>query len=368
MLATKETAPLALGAMLAGLAATDLGARWRDPAAAAAAPLLPRARAEHALLGLLAAIAVAGLLFSSFLQRPEGVLDAMRAYGLYLERATAGSWHVHPWHYYLRLLVHFPARGTPVWTEGLILVLAAIGAASAWARRAAPGADTRTLRFLTFYTLILLVTYSAIPYKTPWCLLGFLHGMILLAGAGAASLVSSAKSVATRALVIVLLGAAAAQLGFQAVAGSFRFAADPRNPYVYAHTGADVFPIVKRLTELAEAHPAGARMPLQVASRENLWPLPWYLRRWTRVEWWTGISDAAKTAPVVVVTSDMEPALVRRLYDVPAPGERELYVSIFEQPVELRPGVELRGYASAGLWEDFRRREAPAPAAPEPPR
>jgi hypothetical protein len=29
---------------------------------------------------------------------------------------------------------------------------------------------------LAFYTLILLALYSAIPYKTPWCLLGFLHG------------------------------------------------------------------------------------------------------------------------------------------------------------------------------------------------
>ena len=162
----------------------------------------------------------------------------------------------------------------------------------------------------------------------------------------------------------VLLAAAAAQLGLQAVTGSFRFAADPRNPYVYAHTGPDVFAIVKRLTELAEAHTSGAGMPLQIVSRENLWPLPWYLRRLTHVEWWNGISDAARTAPVVVVTPDMEPALVRRLYDVPAPGERELYVSIFERPVELRPRVELRGYAASGLWDVFRRREAePAAAA-----
>ena len=44
-------------------------------------------------------------------------------------------------------------------------------------------------------------------------------------------------------------------------------------------------------------------------------------------------------------------------------GERELYVSVFERPVELRPRVELRGYAANGLWEAFRRREAERPAA-----
>ena len=47
-----------------------------------------------------------------------------------------------------------------------------------------------------------------------------------------------------------------------------------------------------------------------------------------------------------------------RLYEVPPPGERELYVSLFDRPVELRPGVELRGYVASGLLERFRRLEA----------
>ncbi len=51
----------------------------------------------------------------------------------------------------------------------------------------------------------------------------------------------------------------------------------------------------------------------------------------------------------------MEPALVRKLYDLPPPGERELYVNIFERRVELRPRVELRGYAASRLFEDYRQ-------------
>ena len=204
----------------------------------------------------------------------------------------------------------------------------------------------------------MLVAYSAMPYKTPWCLLGFLHGMILLAGAGAVFLVRSLRGAALRAVIGVLLGSAAAHLGWQAFAGSFRFAADPRNPYVYAHTGTDVFEIVGRLKDLARAHPDGSSMPVQIISRENLWPLPWYLRGFSNVVWSNGVSDQARSAPVILVTPDMEPALVRKLYDLPPPGERELYVSIFERPVELRPGVELRGYAASRLWEEFRRREA----------
>jgi uncharacterized protein (TIGR03663 family) len=361
MLATKETAPLALGSMLAGLAAADLAGRAGRGEAAAS--LLSRVRGRDALSALAAALAVGLVLLTSFLQRPAGAADAARAYGIYLERATAATWHIHPWHYYLGLLAHFPVQppqGRPFWSEGLILALAAVGGVSAWRGTPQTGADPRLLRVLAGYTLLMLVSYSAIPYKTPWCLLGFLHGMILLAGAGAVGLVRCLRSPAARALAVVLLAAAAAQLGWQARAASFRFAADPGNPYVYAHTGPDVFRIAERLEGLARAHAGGLAMPLQVVSRENLWPLPFYLRRMTGVRWWNGVSDEAPLAPVVVLTPDLEPALVRRLYEVPPPGERELYVSAFELPVELRPALELRAYAAASLWERYRRAEPAA--------
>ena len=369
MLATKETAPLALGSMVLALALTDVADRWRADALPAIRSVVRR---RDALLALVMAIAVCSALFSSFSSHPRGILDALRSYGIYLGRAGAASWHVHPWDYYLRLLIHFPARGTPVWTEGLILLLAAAGCAAGWRAKgragadSVPGADPRVLRFLGFYTLLLLGVYSAIPYKTPWCLLGFLHGMILLAGAGAVFLVQACRGVAAKAVVCTLLVCAAAHLGWQAFCGSFRFAADARNPYVYAHTGTDVFLIAARLEALARAHPNGTSMPVQIISRENLWPLPWYLRRLTRVAWWNGVSEQARSAPVILVTPDMEPALVRKLYDLPPPGERELYTSIFERTVELRPGIELRGYAARTLWDDWLRLEAASSASPGP--
>jgi hypothetical protein len=351
MHATKETAPLALGSMLVALALTLLADRWRGQTLP---PVQDVVRGRDVLLALVAAFLVSGVLFSSFLSHPGGLVDSVRAYGIYVDRASAASWHFHPWHYYLGLLVHFPARGTPVWTEGLILGLAIAGAAAGWSASGIPGADSRVLRFLAFYTLLMLVGYSAIPYKTPWCLLGFLHGMILLAGAGAVFLVRAFRGRATKGLLVALLASAAAHLGWQAFWGSFRLPTDPRNPYVYAQTGTDVFTIVGRLKDLARAHPDGTAISVQIISRENLWPLPWYLRGFSRVGWWNGVSSEVPRAPVIVVTPDMEPALARKLYDLPPPGERELYVSVFERPVELRPGVELRGYATKSLWDAFR--------------
>jgi hypothetical protein len=50
----------------------------------------------------------------------------------------------------------------------------------------------------------------------------------------------------------------------------------------------------------------------------------------------------------------MEPALIRKLYELPPPGQREMYMSIFDRYIELRPQVELRGYASKSLWDEYR--------------
>ena len=349
MLATKETAALALGCMLLAFLGTRRFAASGRPAG--------RVTARHLLVAVVVAVLVAALFFTSFLTRPQGALDAVRAYGFYLERAGTAAWHIHPWTYYLGLLAGWPATGPPFWTEAAILLLAAFGMAAAWRPALVPGAAPEALRFLAVYTLLMIAVYSAIPYKTPWCVLGFLHGLILLAGPGAVLLWRAMRAPAARTAVTALGVAALAHLGWQAWLGSFRFSADPRNPYVYAHTGPDVFEIVRRVEDLARAHPAGAAMPVQVISRANLWPLPYYLRGLTGVEWWTGVHETAPTAPVVLVTPDMEADLVRKLYDLPPPGERELYVGVFERPVELRPQVEVRGYAANSLWERFRALE-----------
>jgi uncharacterized protein (TIGR03663 family) len=359
MYATKETAPIAICSMLAALGLTLAADHWSGKGPPSTWNL---ARGRDALLAVVAGLVVACLLFSSFFHNPAGVPAAVRALGSYAHRASAASWHFHPWHYYLDLLAHFPAQGTPFWTEGLVLVLAVAGAAAGWSRSAIPGADSRVVRLLAFYTLVMAVVYSAIPYKTPWCVLGLLHGMVLLAGAGAVFVVSALRNRSPKAFVVVLLAAATVHLGWQAFEASFRFAADPRNPYVYAHTSTDVFTIAARLRDLARAHPDGPAMPVQVISGANLWPLPWYLRGFSQVAWWNGVPEQAGSAPVILITPDMEPALVTKLYEVPPPGQRELYVQLFERPVELRPQVEVRGYVAMSLWERARNLETgPAP-------
>jgi hypothetical protein len=47
----------------------------------------------------------------------------------------------------------------------------------------------------------------------------------------------------------------------------------------------------------------------------------------------------------------MEPGLLHKFYEVPPPGQRELYVPMFDRYTELRPSVEVRGYVAKWLWD-----------------
>jgi uncharacterized protein (TIGR03663 family) len=355
MFATKETAIIAYACTLLGMLALILVKRAQGES-------LPGIALSgwHLMLAAAAFTAIAALFYSAFLSHPAGIIDSILAYKVYFWRGSGqDTFHVHPWHYYLNLLLCFRVQGGPVWTEGAIAVLALIGGAAAF-KKGVTGIHRDLSRFLAFYTLVMAVIYSVIPYKAPWNLLGFLHGMILLAGLGAGWLVRSLRRPLARGAAVALLAGALVHLGWEAWACSFRYGADPRNPWVYAHTGQDVFPIIGKLEALAKAHPDHAAMPVQIISRENLWPLPWYLRRFQAVQWWNGVSDTAPIAPVILITPDMEPALVRRLYEVPPPGQREMYVNAFDRYVELRPQVEIRVFAAKSLWDEYQRLEAAA--------
>ena len=110
-------------------------------------------------------------------------------------------------------------------------------------------------RFLAVYTLVTTLLYSVIAYKTPWLMLNFLVGWILLAGIGWVYLWSRFSHVILRGILVVALVAMFAHSLRQTWWLSFRFAADPRNPYVYSHTSADLLKLVQRIELLSSLHP-----------------------------------------------------------------------------------------------------------------
>lgn len=357
MHATKETCVIALGSMLAALALTLL---LRRPAATGVGDSSRKIKAVHLLAAGAAAIIVSALFFSSFLRNPQGIIDSVRTYATYFNRAGGNQLHIHPWYYYLEILLYRPGYANQApWTEGLIVILAAAGLVFIAVKKSLPTAERSLFNFIALYTVIITMVYSAIPYKTPWCLLSFFHGMILLAGIGTAAIFK----LASRASAKIVLGSAFAlallDLLLQAYLLNYVFYADYTNPYVYAHPTTDVFKITQRVEDISAAHPAHHRMPIEVVVTDaDYWPLPWYFRKFTNVGWRNGVGQMPRTAPVVIASPDVEDALITKLYALAPPGEKNLYMPLFNDYIQLRPEVELRGYITKELLDKYNQLEA----------
>jgi uncharacterized protein (TIGR03663 family) len=345
-IATKETAAIVLpAALVAGATA------WWSPGSGRPRNALTDGGWPRLfLVSLTVAAAVAALLYSSFFAAPAAILEPFRAAGTYFNRGIDPSSHTQPWHYYLQLLI-YTASGGVRWSEGLVLALAALGAITAWRRSdgVVPGSRFWP-RYLAGYVVIAGAIFSAIPYKTPWNLLPFYAGAFALAGVGFSALVNGSRSRVARAALTAALALGSIHLGGQAWRASIAYAADPRNPYVYAQTVPDAVRMTARIRNLSAIHSDGAGMQVSViAPASEQWPLPWYLRSMPNVGYWTAPGDGlALQAPVLVSSLEHTPSLEKAL------GGR--YVSEY---FGLRPELLLAVHIERGLWDRFLAERVP---------
>ena len=361
--ATKETCIIAFGSMLLALLVVSF---WLRPIFTAEHAETAEKKnklnsacsavsAVHLALAAVAAMCVSALFFSSFFKNPAGVLDSFRAYTTYFSRAGSNQLHIHPWFYYLNALVYSKATTGPFWTEAFIVVLACLGIILIVARKGISKLDTRLLDFLISYTVTSLAVYSAIPYKTPWCLLSFYHGMILLSAVGVVAMINLSSRLLTRIVIVLLLLTLATDLGLQSISPGISSEVDFSNPYVYAHPTADVLKVAQRIEEISKAHPAINEMVVLIVCPEgDYWPLPWYLRSFKNVGWFNDVNEIKTPAPVVLAAAQLESELITKLYDLSPPGQKNLYVPLFDSDIELRTQVELRGYVTKDLWDKWR--------------
>ncbi len=352
MFATKETCVIAFFAAAVGLAMAMTWTRLRD---GEPIPMRALLNIKHILAFSVAAAAISLLLFSSFFTHARGPLDSILAFGPYVTDRSTEEIHAHPWRYYLDMLNYTKNAPGPWWSERLTLILALIGIVTALAPKASPeNRGVLLQRFLVFYTLTITAVYAAISYKTPWCVLSQLHGMILLAGIGAMGLGKAASFLSFRkaplryalqGLVCAVVAAAAIQLAAQAHRTCFVFQEDPRNPYAYAHAVSGVKKLGQRAEDIAPFHPDEHDMLIMVVKPDgDYWPLPWYVRRFPNVGYW-GTGDelpANLNAPMIVTSRDMQPFF-----------EDNLKESYKREYFGLRPGILLVVYIRQDLWDAF---------------
>jgi len=353
--ATKETSIVIAFAMVGAIVLTVIYSRLRDkvPFKAAWDQVASPRMSGLLLVTALVAIGISVALFSSFFTHWRGPLDSILTYTGYFSRAEGtGSSGVHdkPWYYYLSLLAYVYRQAGPRWTEGPALFAGLLGLIAVLVVRlpGKNGEDREAAqsvlfrRFLLFYTLITVVVYSVIPYKTPWNLLVFYHGILLIAGVGTAALIHVARWRLLQAALVLVFLAGAAFMARQSYYGNYVYYADARNPYVYAHPSKAVERIAERVNDIARISGEGSSMHINIIRPDgDYWPLPWYLRAYKRVGYWHRIPDNAD-ASVILVTPSLHEQLADHLHNQ--------YMVEFQA---LRPGILLNAYIRQDLWDAF---------------
>jgi uncharacterized protein (TIGR03663 family) len=311
MYATKETSALLFAALAAAFGLVFLMDRpgaGRKMAAAAGdtqggriAPAKLRT-ALHGTLFLAAGAGTALLFFTSFFHNPQGLADSVRAIGASFNRAGHPGFHAHPWYYYFETLAYSKSGGGPVWSEAFLLFLAAAGSIAAFGHDEGKDGSPLFLRFILFFTLVTAAVYSLIPYKTPWNVLPFYLGLVVLAGNGVGLFLRISRTKVVKILVLAVLVPGFVNLAAQAYRANFTAPADPANPYVYAQTSPDFLKLVAAVDKIADAAPGKRDILIKVvAPPDETWPLPWYLRRYSRVGYWTSPESAGDVRDAAIV-------------------------------------------------------------------
>lgn len=255
-LAVKEVAPLHYGALLVAVGGV---VSWKRRGVNAGTPC-GRAVLQYVAL-LVAALSLLWLLYSAGGRFPEAAGRLWQ--GIEKWRHIGSGEHQKPWHYWLGLLL---------WDEPVLFLGVFLLPWMLW-KGSAP------TRFLACYSLGILIGYSAISYKTPWC----------LASLGVSLPLAVAAAVRTASPVLRCLGGGLAVLLLPfSLAHSLHLNlwahSAPRESLVYVATSPELGVLLRVLERHAAGTPRGAEVRAKVFATEPH-PLPWLLRNFPRVEY-----------------------------------------------------------------------------------
>jgi uncharacterized protein (TIGR03663 family) len=317
MYATKETSVILFAGLAAALglvSLTDRLAKPRDGVVREGDAWVWRETrtrpptAYHVALFLIAGAVTAVLFYTSFFQNPHGLADSVRAIGTSLNRAGHPGFHAHPWYYYFQTLAYAKSAGnpvvadSPVWSEAFLIFLAAAGGIAAFGHDAGKDGSPRFVRFVLFFTVVTAAAYSLVPYKTPWNILPFYLGLVLLAGNGVGLLLRISRFRLVKIIILAALVPGFVNLAVQNYRVNFIDHSNPTNPYVYAQTSPDFLKLVADVEKTAAGAPEKKDLLIKViAPPEETWPLPWYLRTFSRVGYWTSPDAAGDVRDAVIV-------------------------------------------------------------------
>lgn len=206
-------------------------------------------------------------------------------------------------------------------------------------------------RLTAIYGCGLLLAYSVIPYKTPWCIIAWAWPFLLVAPAVAMSLRRAALRNAAMGLLLLLALVDAGRM----LRLNFREFANPAEPYVYVQTFPEINLLTRPLLDAARNNPAMllVRGEILIAS---YYPLPWILGDFPNIAYFGAeIWPERITADFVVVEEKRKAEALGRMepgyYEVPfrLRDSMEPCVALFRESVFPIPRAEAAESRSPGI-------------------
>ncbi|MEP6936573.1 MAG: flippase activity-associated protein Agl23 [Chthoniobacterales bacterium] len=195
-----------------------------------------------------------------------------------------------------------------------------------------------TLRYLAVYALGVLLAYSIVHYKTPWCIISIVWPFLFIFGAVLILTPAAYRRFAYFGAAIVL----AVSLGQAVSLNYFRCTTDTE-PYVYVQTYNDIYKLTRPLLQLAHRNPAFYQLTGHLV-RTSAYPLPWILGDFTRVGYYEHENlPSPIDADFLLVQGD-------RIGEV----EEKLQNAYFTEPLTIRPYQDTsKLYLSVRVFRGF---------------
>jgi len=142
------------------------------------------------------------------------------------------------------------------------------------------GPSDARLRYVAIHGFGVLLAYSLIPYKTPWCIISILWPFYLILGAVMLADASLASRIPHAIPRLVLAISLACSVFLSIRLNFFRFT-NQEEPYVYVQTFPDIETLTKPLLSMAGKDPRYYHVRGQILL-ESYYPLPWMLGDFTQ--------------------------------------------------------------------------------------
>lgn len=338
LFATKETAFISVGVLVIALGITYIYPRLVNTKKNQATAFRNFNRGtsnELAWFWLLVAvivfIGVNVLFYSSFFSNyPKGVYDSLKTFEFWTK--TGKQAHVQPAATYGYWLLR---------QEAPILFSAVLGGLFAVIRP-----RNAFALFSALWAFGILAAYSLVPYKTPWLVLNFVVPLAIVGGYAFQvfyHLMGNRLSILSLLLLFAIgvSGYKSVDLNFYNYDND-----DSHYVYVYAHTRRELHSLVDAIERIAERTGERGSLGITITS-PDYWPLPWYLRNYSRVGYYGRLTSTNE--PVIVASTSQREDIER------THGEKYQQVSSsfnLQGSFPLRPGVDLLVY---------HRRDLPVP-------